>query len=173
MLAIDVLLDRLTATLGEDKIFKLLEDKEINEFERLVEKYNYELNSDPNEIKDAVKRFENLLDDLNEILGESNYRIHKKALEELLKYGSKYANENALPKSVDTIFQIVNETRGVDLASGGTKKHGYSGTPIFSVRINRTWRVFYHPSERLIVGFDFEHKTDNHSDYMKAIKGRY
>jgi hypothetical protein len=168
MRAIDYFLDRWTADIGQDRVLKLIDRDDFAEFERLIEKFNYELTSSYDDVKTSVQEMDKLLKELNGILEISNYSIHRKALGEMVKYANKYHNLNALPKTLDTIFQVVNEDRGARL--NGKKK--MTGTSLYEVRINGVWRLFYDHQERYIVGFDYEHKQPDHSDVLRELTQR-
>lgn len=169
MKAIDLVIDHLAAHFGEERIINLLEGRNnFSELERLLEKFDYEISVSNEDVKSSVEALESLLKELNEILSVSNYSIHRKALMEILRYGDKYRKDRALPKTLDTIFQVVNEPRGTRI----NEKLKMAGTNFFEVRINHKWRLYYEPSERLIIGFDYEHKRDDHSDVLAELKRR-
>ena len=168
MSAINMVLASLAADFGQDRIIKLLERHDFSEFERLIEKFDFEISTSREDIKTSIQEFEKLLKDLNDILSISNFSIHKKALIEILKYGDKYRKDGALPKTLDTIFQVVNEPRGTRI----NEKLKMAGTDFYEVRINHRWRLYYDPSKRIIIGFDFEHKRDDHSDVIAELKRR-
>jgi hypothetical protein len=145
-----------------------MERDDFSELERLLEKFDYEISSSKEDIRSSVQELDKLLKELNEILSISNYSIHKKALEEILHYGDKYRKEKALPKTLDTIFQVVNEPRGTRI----NEKLKMAGTSLFEVRINQKWRLYYDPFDKIIIGFDYEHKRDDHSDILSELKRR-
>lgn len=160
--------DFLAADLGQDRIINLMERDDFSELERLLEKFDYEIACSREDVKSSVLQLDKLLKELNEILGISNYSIHRKALEEMLRYGDKYRKDRALPKTLDTIFQVVNEPRGTKI----NEKCKMAGTSFFEVRIDQKWRLYYDPLERVIIGFDYEHKRDDHGDVLAALKRR-
>lgn len=168
MNAINIVLDFLAADFGEERIINLMERDDFSELERLLEKFDYEIATTREDVKSSVNQLDKLLKELNEILSISNYSIHRKALEEMLRYGDKYRKDRALPKTLDTIFQVVNEPRGTKIH----EKCKMAGTSFYEVRIDQKWRLYYEPQERIIIGFDYEHKRDDHSDVLAALKRR-
>jgi len=159
--------DFMALEIGEDKVIEQLERRDVDAFEKFIKRYEFALQSSPDEIKDVIHEFEKLFKDLNEILSVSDFQIHRKALEEMLDYGRKYKTEKALPLSLDAIFCVVNNSkRSIDIQ----KMHG---TNLREVRIgNKRWRLYFEPNDRKIVGFDYEHKTDNHRDVLEKLVKR-
>jgi hypothetical protein len=163
--AVDILLSTIAFDLGEDQVADALKIQRIEQFEKLFNDYNFTVNHSPEEVKFCIDELDRLLNDLNEILSISNYKIHKKALEEMLEYAIKYKKDRSLAKTLDTIFQVVNEARG--------KLRHEKIENINEIRIqNERWRLYFDGNQKTIVGFDYEHKTNNHRDVIPKFKNR-
>jgi hypothetical protein len=163
--AIDILLSTISFDLGEDKVAEALKIQRIEQFEKLFNDYNFTIAHSPEEVKFCINELDRLLKDLNEILSISNYKIHRKALEEMLEYAIKYKKDKSLAKTLDTIFQVVNEARG-------NLRHEKIEN-INEIRIqNERWRLYFDGKQKTIIGFDYEHKTNNHRDVIPKLKNR-
>lgn len=163
--AIDILLNAMCIDFGEDKLAEDINVKRADEIAKLFENYEFTISHSPDDIKLIISEFNKLLRELNEILAISNYRIHSKALEELLDYSIKYKKDKAIQKSIDTIFQVVNETRG--------KLRYEKIENFYEIRIqNERWRLYCDSKNKIIIGFDYEHKTNNHRDIIPKLRNR-
>jgi|GEM_PF-5658532 len=170
--AIDVLLNTICIDIGEKKLIEKLD--KIEEVERLFGRYDFIVKNSPEDVSSAVAEFNRLLNELNELLSYSDFYINGKALQELIEYSIKYKKDKVLSKTLDTIFNLINEKR-TDLRyewlTGKSHKIG-------EVRIkNERWRIYFscNHGKKEIIGFDYEHKTSNHRDMIpnliKRIQG--
>jgi len=163
--AIDILLNTICIDIGEDKLAEEIKIKRAEDIETLFNNYEFAVSHSPDDVKLIIQEFNKLLKELNEILSISNYKIHQKALEEMLDYSIKYKKDKAFAKTLDTIFQLVNETR--------SKLRYEKIENINEIRIqNERWRLYFDGSDKTIIGFDYEHKTNNHRDIIPKLKNR-
>jgi len=168
--AIDVLLNAICIDIGENKLIEDIKVKRAEDIEHLFNNYEFAINHSPEDVKLIISEFNNILRELNELLSYSGFSIHPKALEELLEYAIMYKKDKAFSKTLDAIFTLVNDKRNNALRYVWLTEYKQN---IGEVRIqNERWRLYFTGKDRKIVGFDYEHKTNDHRDMKSKLKNR-
>jgi len=172
---VDVLLDKISYEFGEGDIIKEIKDtdpeelfKKCCDLEELFKQHSWHLTDisaeDLARMMDAMGAFEK---DLNSVLNKGNFSISNHAVKELVG-SAKYGKENFF-KTIDKIFHVVNGGRGnIQLTAIKDSKV----SPLYEVRITQKARLFYKTNPNEILGFDFEHKRDDHSDVIAKLERR-
>lgn len=168
--AIDVLLSAITLDFGEERLIEDIKFKRAEDIEQLFNNYEFAITHSPEDVRTLIKEFNTLLYELNDLLSHSGFSIHPKALEELIGYAKTYKKDKAFSKTLDTIFALVNDKRNTKLRYAWLSENSQN---ICEVRIhNERWRLYFTASDKKIVGFDYEHKTNNHRDVLPKFRSR-